>query len=110
MLFWTMDTAGGVPGGGFSSGFQLPGGVRVMRTGIFDSTGVARLRIQVPPGAALGGSTVSAQASITSGIDLAVAGAPVLMGPMVLMLVVDMVMEGEWMKKDGRWLSYSTPL
>jgi len=65
-MFWTMDVADGVPGGGFSSGFQLSGGVRVMRTGIFDQTGVARLRIQVPPGSALGGSTVSAQASITS--------------------------------------------
>lgn len=66
-VFWSMDAAGGVLGGGFSSGFQLPGGIRVMRRGIFDQEGVARLRIQVPPGSSLAGSTISAQASVESG-------------------------------------------
>jgi len=66
-VFWSMDAAPGVPGGGFSSGFQLPGGIRVMRRGVFDLTGVAQLRIQVPPGSGLGGSTISAQASVESG-------------------------------------------
>ena len=66
-VFWSMDAAPGVPGGGFSSGFQLPGGIRVMRRGSFDGSGVAHLRIQIPPGSGLAGSTISAQASVESG-------------------------------------------
>jgi hypothetical protein len=38
-----------------------------MRRGVFDHTGVAHLRIQVPPGSSLAGSTISAQASVESG-------------------------------------------
>ena len=69
-LFWSMDAAPGVPGGGFSSGFQLSGGVRVMRSGVLDASGLAELKIQVPLGSNLAGSTVSAQASVQG------AGAP----------------------------------
>jgi hypothetical protein len=66
-MFWSMSPTSGVPGGGFSSGFQLPGGVRVMRSGSFDQSGRAELRIQIPAGAVLAGSSISAQASVDAG-------------------------------------------
>jgi hypothetical protein len=66
-MFWGMSPTSGVPGGGFSSGFQLPGGVRVMRSGSFDQSGRAELRIQIPAGAVLAGSSISAQALVDAG-------------------------------------------
>ena len=66
-MFWGMSPTSGVPGGSFSSGYQLPGGVRVMRSGSFDQSGRATLRIQIPAGDVLAGSSISAQASVNTG-------------------------------------------